>query len=233
MSRPAQRIEPGRYRAYLAPEAVRDLVELLAWGGFGLKSHRTAQTPLLRLVNGERTFDARISVHEDQIRGLVPGFTVEGFEKPERVTLIRNGGYRDCLAGSRAGKEYGVAVNSGSEYPQSITIDAGGLPRSEVLERLGTGLYIGNLWYLNYADRNECRITGLTRFGTFWAEGGELVAPVDVMRFDDSLYHLLGDRLEGLTRERELILSPATYGGRSTASSLLPGILAGGIDLAL
>ena len=45
---------PGRYRAYLAPEAVQELTDMLAWGGFDLKSHRTAQTPLMRLVEGER-----------------------------------------------------------------------------------------------------------------------------------------------------------------------------------
>jgi predicted Zn-dependent protease len=73
----------------------------------------------------------------------------------------------------------------------------------------------------------------MTRFGTFWVEDGELIAPLAVMRFDDSLYRLLGDRLEALTRERELILSAETYGGRSCESALLPGALVSGIDLAL
>jgi predicted Zn-dependent protease len=73
----------------------------------------------------------------------------------------------------------------------------------------------------------------MTRFGTYWVENGEIVAPVKVMRFDDSLYHILGDRLEGLTRERELLLSAQTYEGRSTDSALLPGVLISGIDLAL
>jgi predicted Zn-dependent protease len=233
MSRPARTIPPGRYRAYLAPEAVQELLDMLAWGGFGLKSHRTAQTPLLRLVEGERALDPRIDIREEHVRGLAPGFTAEGFEKPQRVDLILGGEYRDCLADSRSGKEYGVAVNAAAEYPESLALDSGEIPDSQVLDRLGTGLYIGNLWYLNYSDRNDCRITGMTRFGTFWVENGELVAPVNVMRFDDSLYNLLGDRLEGLTRERELILSAETYGGRSTASSLLPGILVSGIELAL
>jgi len=53
------------------------------------------------------------------------------------------------------------------------------------------------------------------------------------MRFDDSLYHLLGDRLEGLTCERELLMDPGTYEGRSTESALLPGVLVSGIELAL
>jgi predicted Zn-dependent protease len=73
----------------------------------------------------------------------------------------------------------------------------------------------------------------MTRFGTYWVERGAIVAPLAVMRFDDSLYHLLGDRLEGLTAGRDLIISPQTYDGRGTDSYLLPGILVSGIDLAL
>jgi len=233
MARPARTIQPGRYRAYLAPEAVGELMDLLAWDGFGLKSHRTAQTPLMRLAEGELALDPRISIREEHGRGLAPDFTAEGFNKPERVDLIVGGRYCECLADSRSGKEYGAPVNADAEYPESIALDAGEMPRSDVLDRLGTGLYIGNLWYLNYSDRNDCRITGMTRFGTFWIEKGEPVAPVAVMRFDDSLYRLLGDRLEDITKERELLLSTETYSGRSTASSLLPGILVGTIELAL
>lgn len=233
MARPARTIQPGCYRAYLAPEAVQEISDMLAWGGFGLKSHRTAQTPLMRLAERSRTLDPRVCIREEHERGFAPGFTAEGFDMPNRVDLILNGEYCDCLTDSRSGKEYGAVVNAGSEYPESIAIDAGEIPQSEVLDRLGTGLFIGNLWYLNYSDRNDCRITGMTRFGTFWVENGEPVAPVHVMRFDDSIYHLLGDRLEGLTSERELLLSTDTYDGRSTASSLLPGILVAGINLAL
>lgn len=233
MARPPRTIEPGRYRAYLAPAAVLELLELLAWGGFGLKDHRTSQTPLLALVRGRRALDPRVGLHEEHDRGLLPGFTAEGFRLPERVTLVSGGVYRDCLADSRSAKEYGETVNAGAEHPESLAMDAGDIPAGEVAARLGTGLSIGNLWYLNYSDRNACRMTGMTRFGTFWVEDGEPVAPVNVMRFDDSLYHLLGDRLEGLTRERELLLCADTYDGRSTASSLLPGILVSGIELTL
>lgn len=233
MARPSRTIVPGRYRAYLAPEAVQEVMDMLAWGGFDLQSRRTAKTPLLRLAEGERKLDSRIAIREEHARGLAPGFTPEGFGKPERVDLVLDGEYLDCLVDSRSGKEYGIAVNAGSRYPESLALDAGEMPKADVLQSLGTGLYIGNLWYLNYTDRNDCCITGMTRFGTFWVENGELVAPVDVMRFDDTLYRLFGDRLEGLTQERELILSTSTYQGRSTASSLLPGVLVGGLELTL
>jgi predicted Zn-dependent protease len=233
LARPPKVIPPGRYRAWLAPAAVAELLELLSWGGFGLKDHRTAQTPLLRLVREERRFDPRVTLREEHRRGLVPGFTAEGFLKPAEVTLIAGGRYRDCLVDSRSAKEYGQAVNAAGEGPESLALDPGDIPTAEMPDRLDKGLAIGNLWYLNYADRNDCRVTGMTRFATFWVENGIPVAPVEVMRFDDSLYHLLGDRLEGLSRERELIVSPETYEGRSRASALLPGLLVSGIDLAL
>ncbi|MBK1719380.1 TldD/PmbA family protein [Thiocystis violacea] len=233
MSRPSRTIQPGRYRAYLAPAAVEELMGMLAWGGFDLKGHKTHQTPLLKLVRGERVLSPALSIREDHARGLTPDFTPEGFLKPSSVTLIEGGAFAACLVDARAGKEYGETVNAASESPESLSLDPGELPQAEVLARLETGLWIGNLWYGNWSDMNDCRITGMTRFGTFWVEGGEIVAPVEAMRFDDSLYHLLGDRLEGLTRERERLLSSDTYEGRSSASALLPGILVSGIDLAL
>ncbi|KAA6186724.1 peptidase [Thiohalocapsa marina] len=233
MARPQRRIEPDRYRAYLAPAAVQELMDMLAWGGFGLRDHRTHQTPLLALVNGEQRLHPDLSIHEEHGRGLSAGFTDEGFAKPPRVALIEQGRFKDCLVDARSAKEYGEPVNAAVESPESVAVGAGDLPADEVLARLGTGIYVGNLWYCNWSDRNACRVTGMTRFGTFWVENGALVAPLAVMRFDDSLYHLLGDRLEALTAERELILSPDTYGGRSSDSALLPGILVGGIELAL
>jgi hypothetical protein len=45
------------------------------------------------------------------------------------------------------------------------------------------------------------------------------------MRFDDSLFRLLGENLLGLTCERELLIDSDTYGQRSTGSALVPGAL--------
>jgi hypothetical protein len=53
------------------------------------------------------------------------------------------------------------------------------------------------------------------------------------MRFDDSIYRILGENLVELTRERELLLDPSTYGERSTSSSRLPGALLGSMRFTL
>ena len=131
------------------------------------------------------------------------------------------------LVSPRSAKEFGIATNGASphESPDSIELDAGDTARDSLLAELDTGLWINNLWYLNYSDRSSARMTGMTRFATFWVENGEIVAPLDVMRFDDTIYRMMGEGLVGLTAERELIMDPGTYGGRSTSSARLPGAL--------
>jgi hypothetical protein len=53
------------------------------------------------------------------------------------------------------------------------------------------------------------------------------------MRFDDTLYHLLGEGLEGIGATAELMPSTSTYGHRSTDSQRLPGLLVDGMALTL
>lgn len=102
-----------------------------------------------------------------------------------------------------------------------------------MLREIGNGLYVGNLWYLNYSDKPACRTTGMTRFATFAVDNGVLAAPVPAMRFDETIYRLLGDALVGLTRERETILDSDTYGRRSTRSARVPGALVDGLTFTL
>lgn len=72
-----------------------------------------------------------------------------------------------------------------------------------------------------------------TRFATFWVEHGEIQAPVNVMRFDETLYRVLGDNLLGLTAERSFLLDPSTYHARSTNSVRVPGALVGDFTFTL
>ena len=169
----------------------------------------------------------RISLFEKTAEGAGPRFQADGFVKPAQVALITEGKLKDALVSSRSAKEYGLETNAanGSESPQALDVAAGTLEQSDVLKALDTGLYISNLWYLNFSDRPAGRMTGMTRFATFWVEGGRIVAPVGPMRFDDSIYRMLGENLIDLTASRELLLDPSTYGERSTSSARLPGAL--------
>jgi len=223
---PVRKLEPGEYRAYLAPRALEDIMYMLTWGGFSARARQTKQSPLLRMQEGGK-LAAQVTVTENTGEGVAPAFQSEGFIKPPVVTLISGGELADALASPRSAKEYKLATNGAgsSESPESMDLAAGGLPEADVLARLGTGLYISNLWYLNFSDRPAGRITGMTRFATFWVENAKIVAPVTPMRFDDSVYRILGESLIDLTRERELLPDTSTYVERQTGSARLPGAL--------
>ena len=171
----------------------------------------------------------------EQVSGsLSPAFSDEGYPRDD-LTLIAKGTANARLVNSRSAAEYGLTANGASsyEYPTALDMKEGHLEQRHILEELGTGLYISNLWYLNYSDQPAARLTGMTRFATFWVENGQIQAPVSTMRFDDSVYSLLGSHLEALTRERELLLSASTYSQRATASMLLPGALVKRLTLTL
>ena len=227
LARKPKKIGPGGYRVYLAPAAVYDMVGILSWGGFGLKSHKTRQTPLIRMLEGKAGMADEITIRENTAEGVAPNFQGAGFIRPDAVTLIEGGRLADCLVSPRSAKEFGVPTNGASagEAPESLDMAAGALPTAETIELLDRGVYVGNVHYLNYSDRSACRTTGMTRFATFWVEDGEIQAPLDVMRFDETLYRVLGENLIGLTTEREMILDPNTYHGRSTDSGRVPGAL--------
>jgi predicted Zn-dependent protease len=229
-------LSPGEYRTYLAPRAMEELLQLLSYyGAFGLRAHETRQTPLLKMLVEDASLSPLVSISEDTANGVAANFQSAGFLRPDSVPLIVDGTYADTLVSPRSAQEYGVTTNGATdgEYPQSIAVAPGTIAADAVDEALGTGLYVGNLWYTNFSDRAACRTTGMTRFATFWMDGGDIVAPVNVLRFDDTAYHLLGDRLEGLTDTPEVLLDTASYMERSTDSARLPGALVGAMRFVL
>lgn len=225
---------PGRYRTWLAPAALEQLLGVTAWSGFSARAKAVSRSPLHRLHSGEVALDPRVTLAEDLDLGIEPAFNEDGYLR-ESVQLIREGRSVAQLTNARTAREYGLTPNGALAYegPSSLAMAGGDLADADVLAALGTGLYVGNLWYVNYSDRMSCRLTGMTRFATFWVEEGRIVAPVDAMRFDDSLYGLLGDRLERLGAQPELLLADDSWGQRATGGMKLPGALVKEFELTL
>jgi predicted Zn-dependent protease len=231
---PRRTIEPGEYRAYLTPAAMLEVMGMLSWGGFSARSRQTKQSPLLLMQQG-RTLSPQVTLTENTAEGTARAFQAEGFVKPPLVRLIDAGKLGEALVSPRSAKEYALQTNGagGEETPDSLDMAAGALQDGDVLRALDTGLYISNLWYLNFSDRPAGRITGMTRFATFQVEGGRVVAPVTPMRFDDSIYRMLGTNLVDLTRTAQMLPDASTYGARSTCSARLPGALVKGLKFTL
>ncbi|MDD0977272.1 TldD/PmbA family protein [Pseudomonas fontis] len=234
LGRPPKALAPGEYRAYLAPAAMDEIIGMLNWGGFSAQSIASKNSPLQRLYGGDSAMSPLVSMTEQVSGSLSPAFSEEGYPRSD-LRLIEQGQAREQLTSARSAAEFQRVANGAERYESAtaLSMAPGELAEADVLKALGTGLYISNLWYLNYSDLPAARMTGLTRFATFWVEDGQIQAPVSTMRFDDSVYSLLGSHLEALTRERELILSTSTYGQRQTSSSHLPGALVARLTLTL
>ncbi|KSP85546.1 Zn-dependent protease [Pseudomonas aeruginosa] len=234
LGKPVRQLKPGDYRAYLAPAALEEVLQMLCWGGFSARALATGESPLQRLHNGDALLSPLLNLGERPAGSPSPAFSAEGSPRAD-VELIGGGRPGGRLVSSRSAREYGLQANGADagEAPSALDMAGGSLEQERILAALDTGLYIGNLWYLNYSDMPAARLTGLTRFATFWVENGRIQAPVSTMRFDDSLYSFLGAHLEDLSHERELRLSNSTYGERHTDSMHLPGALTGRFTLTL
>jgi predicted Zn-dependent protease len=176
-----------------------------------------------------------LSMAEDLDAGLAPGFQADGYPRPRRTALIDAGRFADWMVSPRTAREYQLAGNAASdaEMPETLRVQAGSMKAPDALAALGTGLSISNFWYLNFSDRPSARVTGMTRFACLWVDNGEPVAPVEAMRFDDSLYRLLGDQLVALGDTAVLMPAGDTYDGRATGGIEVPAALLGGLRFAL
>jgi predicted Zn-dependent protease len=227
LSNPEKIITTGGYKVYLEPSALNEIIDMMAWGGFSYKSNKIGTSPLHLLNKKERQLSELVSIGENIKDGISANFNSDGFIKPEEINMITKGKFTETLTSPRSSLEYAVVHNAAgsSEYPCSIDMRAGEIADNEILETIDNGIYISNLWYLNFSDRNNGRMTGLTRFGCFLVENGKLSAPINTMRFDDSVYSMLGENLIGLTSSRELLIDSGTYEERSTSSARLPGAI--------
>ena len=222
-----QTIQPGEYRVYLSPSALNEIVDMLSWGGFSYKANKIGSSPLHLMMKGEKKLNKIVSFTEDLTNGISPKFHSDGFIKPDTTELIINGEYKSSLISPRSALEYSVNHNAAEYYesPVSINLKEGAISNDNILTTLKDGIYISNLWYLNFSDLNNGRITGLTRFGCFKVSNGEYQGPINTMRFDETVYNIFGDKLIGLTNNKQLLIDSSTYEERSTHSSTIPGAI--------
>ncbi len=227
LSRPVKKIPRGQYKTYLAPAAVSELLLMLSWGGVSEADIQQGNSSLAPLSRQEKSLSPLLSLKENFKLGLVPRFNQLGEIAAPELPIIDKGVLVNTLVNSRTAKEYKKVANgaNGSESLRSPEISPGNLSGEQILTQLDTGLYVSNLHYLNWSDRPTGRITGMTRYACFWVEGGEIVAPIENLRFDESLYCFWGENLVDLTDFQEFVPEVDTYESRQLGGNLVPGML--------
>jgi predicted Zn-dependent protease len=235
LTKPETVLKPGSYRAFITADALNEVVTFFSWNGFGERGIRQGDSAYLALREGRESFSAKFGLTQDFNLGVEPAFNDDGESAPTTLRVIDQGKLVNTLINSRTAKQYSIASNAADdgEDMRSVAMDAGELPEAEALKALGTGIYVSNFHYLNWSDPATARITGMTRFACLWVENGQIVGPIKDMRWDESLYAMLGSKLEALTKERHLQVETMTYEMRAVGGSLLPGILVDGLSFTL
>lgn len=227
MDREQVELKPGKYRVYLAPAALNEVAGLLGWHAMSGGAYKRGDCPLADLYEGKKSFSEKISMKENFKLGLSPRFNGWGEVSKEVIPLVTKGKMDTLLISKETEKEYGLKSNqaSGGEDPRALDIETGDLKREDILKTLEDGLYISNLHYLNWSDKNKGRITGMTRFGCLKVEKGEIVGPIKDLRFDETLYQIFGEAVESVTDFSEVMMHTGTYGSRSLGGYRLPGLM--------
>jgi predicted Zn-dependent protease len=221
---PSKTISKGNYRVYFAPAAVAEIIELMR-GSASESSIQQKDSAFLKLQLGGN-LSSQFNLIEFY-QGNVPRFNHQGEIAPLELSIISQGKLVNTLISSRTALEYQKITNGAnqSEYLRSPQVLPGNLAESQILTQLDTGLFLSNLHYLNWSDRPSGRITGMTRYACFWVENGEIIAPIENLRFDDSIYRFLGENLEALTDFVQFIPDVSTYGSRALGGIQTPGML--------
>jgi predicted Zn-dependent protease len=227
LSLPVKKLPRGNYKTYFAAAAVADLLSMLSWGGVSEADLQQGNSALAALSRQEKVLSPLVNLKENFHRGSVPRFNEWGEIAAPELPIITKGILVNTLVNSRTAKEYQKTANgaNSTESLRSPELSPGNLARDRILTSLDTGLYVSNLHYLNWSDRPTGRITGMTRYACFWVEAGQIVAPIENLRFDESLYRFWGENLLDFTNFQEFIPEVGTYQARQLGGSIVPGML--------
>jgi PmbA protein len=220
-SRKAQSIEPGRYVVVLEPAAVADLLQFMAWFGFGGLGFAEGRTFMAGKL-GQKLFGQNITIKDDafhpQQRGMP--FDFEGL--PRRpVTLVEDGVAKavvhDRVTARRLKTETtGHALPQPSTegpFPLNLILCPGNATRDEMIASTERGILVTRFHYTNLVEPIELVLTGMTRDGTFLIEKGKVARPLKNLRFTQSIVEALRN-VEQISADEKTMLSdwgPGAY----------------------
>ncbi|MBD0330816.1 MAG: hypothetical protein ICV64_12030 [Thermoleophilia bacterium] len=230
-----KRLGSGDYAVVLECYAVAELLEQLgrlALNGLAYAEDRSAVSG--RLGTQVAAPSVNLADSPRYARSLPRAFDAEGVPK-RPMPLIQDGVAHAVVHDTRSGALAGVRSTghalepAGAPYgprPTNMVLAAGGAAdEAELCRPIERGVYVTRLWYTNPVRPKETLITGVTRDGTLLIEDGEVVAPLEDLRFTDTVLGVL-ERTQALTAQPTLVGDHGFYGRRFATGVVCPGLRA-------
>jgi len=204
-------LPPGCYPLILEEYAVADIINTLAYLGFGALSVQEGRSFMIDSF-GKQIMSAAISIWDDGLdpTGLPLPFDFEGVPR-QRVDLIKEGVAEAVVYDSyTAGKEgkastgHGLpAPNTFGPIPGHMFMAPGEASKEEMLASMDRGLWVTRFHYTRPVHPKLAIVTGMTRDGTFLIEKGEMAYPIKNLRFTQSYVEALAN-VELISHETRL-----------------------------
>lgn len=204
-------LDPGGYEVVLEAKAVAAMLLFPAYLGFNGKAYAEG-TSFAHL--GEGQFDERIDLWDDGTdpRSLGRPYDAEGTSK-RRVDLVTAGVTvglaHDRRSAALAGVEptgSSIGQESFGGYPGDLFLGGGGETLEQLIAGVERGLLVTDFWYNRILDPKTQVVTGLTRNGLFLIEGGEVVGPVQNLRYTQSVVGALApSHVLGIGNDAQLV----------------------------
>lgn len=209
-------VAPGTYTVVLDPYAVQDVVGWMAYAGAGALAVQEGRSWMNERV-GTAALSEHVTVWDDgrDLDGIPAPFDFEGVPK-QRVVIVERGVPKgpvyDTQTAAKEGRQStGHALPrawpetaSIGPIPTNVFLAPGHATVEELLEGVDRGLYVTRFWYTRLVHPRDCVVTGMTRDGVFWIEGGEVAYPVRNLRFTQGYVQALGS-VEGVGAETYLL----------------------------
>jgi predicted Zn-dependent protease len=200
-----RRIEPGRYAAVLEPHAVGALLRFVGLTA-GASAMHTGRSFLSGRI-GKPVAGRNVTISDDHAHPLHRGipFDVEGVAK-QRVEIVKGGVALGCVyswdsavrhEGRATGHRVRHAFDGPGEAAEHLVMDGGDATLSDMIGQLDSGVVIGRLGSIQMLEAGTLLVTGVTRGGVFLVRKGELVSPLQNMRFSVSILDLFS-KIEAL-----------------------------------
>ncbi len=191
-------VEPGRYTVILEPQAVGDLVQLVAFYADARQADE-GRSPFSKQGGGtkigEKVADERVTLFSDPSDPQLLSTPFDGEGMPlGRQTWIENGILKALSYTRFWAKKQGKTATG---QPSSVKLAGGAGNVEEMIRSTPRGILVTRLWYLREVDPRTIMYTGLTRDGTFLIEDGRISHAVKNFRFNDSPLFMLNN-LEAL-----------------------------------
>jgi predicted Zn-dependent protease len=190
----ARALEPGKYTVILEPAAAAGLLTNLAFA-FDARQADEGRSFLAKKGGGtrlgEKIFDSRVSIHADPAHPDVPvlPWDSEGLAR-ERLTFVERGTVSALQYSRYWAKEKKAKATAA---PGNIVMAGGDKSLADLIKSARKAILVTRSYYIRMVDPQSLLLTGLTRDGTFYVEGGEIAYAVKNFRFNESPATMLGN----------------------------------------